>query len=140
MGRKLKLNKPLLLISTAIVLLLAPIALCYPDIIQITDNSYADSYPKINDKGYVVWRGYAHSESPTADIFLYDGTSITRITNNSYADRNPQINDNGYVVWDQSYAPPFFETEVLLYDGTATIQLSTSGDRLYDEKPQINNE
>lgn len=86
----------ILLFFTIVTLALVSISYSQYSIIQITDNSYDDRLPQINDSGYVVWYG---SDGSDDEIFLYDGTGITQITNNSYGDVYPQINDSGYIVW-----------------------------------------
>jgi hypothetical protein len=87
---------------------------------QLTNNSYGDYWPKINDNGYVVWRGFDGSDY---EIFLYDGTTTTQITNNSYDDKYTQINDNGYVVWAGSDGS---DDEIFLYDGATTTQITNN--------------
>ena len=42
----------------------------------------------------------ANSQIVSYDIFLYDGTTLTKLTKNTLFDESPQINDNGEVVWD----------------------------------------
>jgi hypothetical protein len=80
--------------------------------IQLTNNSYADRYPQINDDGCVVWRGgrlllegdmgalFRHQ------IFLYDGMETTELANymaygdaNSFPSLAPKIGADGTVVW-----------------------------------------
>jgi len=99
-------------------------------ITQITDNSFDDEDPRINDTGFVVWQGYDGSDT---EIFLYDGMSITQITNNSYDDRSPQINDNGYVVWQRYDGSDW---EIFLYDGMGITQITDNS--FDDEDPRIN--
>jgi hypothetical protein len=98
---------------------------------QLTNDSYPQLNPQINDNGYVVWSGY---DGPGDEIFLYDGTSTTQLTNNSYADRFPQINDNGYVAWERWLTGS--DSEILLYDGTSTTQLTNNA--YNDKSPQMN--
>jgi len=100
-------------------------------IVQLTNNSYSDTYPQINDNGYVVWRAPVGVDD---EIFLYDGSTITQLTDNSYDDRGPKINDDGYVVWYGGEE----DTEIFLYDGSTVIQLT---DNSYDDLvPKINND
>jgi hypothetical protein len=97
---------------------------------KLTDNSYEDMAPNINDNGYVVWQG---SRGSHREIFLYDGTTTTQITDNSLGSRSPGINNNGYVVW---YEWDGLDYEIFLYDGTTITQLTNNS---YDDKsPGIN--
>ena len=48
-------------------LALVPVSYSRYVITQITDNSYEDSDPQINDNGYVVWFG---SDGSDLEIFL----------------------------------------------------------------------
>ena len=59
MKGRLKLNKPLFLISLSMIVLVASVDLCYAGYIktQITNNAYNDSESRINNNGYVVWSG-----------------------------------------------------------------------------------
>ena len=98
---------------------------------QITDNSYDDIFPKINNIGYVVWQG--RKDGLTYEIFLYDGTTTTQITDNSYSDQYPQINNNNYVVWQGLYESHYW---IFLYDGTTTTQISNNA--VSYAAPQIN--
>ncbi len=56
---------------------------------QLSDHG---SGPKINNLGYVTWRG------PDSEIILYDGSSTIQLTDN-VSNLFSQINDNGHVVW-----------------------------------------
>ena len=100
-------------------------------ITQITDNTYDDLEPKINNNKYVVWYGYNGSDY---EIFFYDSTSIVQLTDNSSEDSNPRINDQGYIVW-QGYVNT--DRVIFVYDGIETIQVS--GVSWDNRDPQINN-
>ena len=62
------------------------------NIVQLTDNSYSDVNPRINNNGQVVWWGYYGTDN---EIFLNDGTNTIQLTNNSYQENNFQINASG---------------------------------------------
>jgi len=100
---------------------------------QLTDNSYNDYDPQINDNGFVVWWGCV----PDSDyeIFLYDGFSVIQLINDDYNDRYPKINNNGYVVWEGEW--PWHDTAHFLYDGR-TIRKLPSYAWYYEDDPQIN--
>jgi cysteine-rich repeat protein len=127
---KIKVILTLLLFVTVT---LASVSVSYAGYVtmQITNNSYDDGNPQINDNGYVVWSGW---DGTDAEIFLYDGTTTTQLTNNSYDDLDPQINNNGYVVWSGWDGT---DAEIFLYDGTTTTQLTNNS--YNDGHPQINN-
>src|SRR4030067_1868230 len=103
-----------------IIAIFPPTSLSYSptyNIIQITDNSYDDQTPHINNNGYVVWsgRGGQFNDSDY-EIFLYNGTNIVQIKTNDYqTDISPRINDNEHKAWHGTYSG---DEEIFLYDGT----------------------
>lgn len=99
---------------------------------QLTDNGYADTNPKINDYGYVVWSG---SDGEDEEIYLYNGTSVVQLTDNIYDDLSPQINNSGYVVWAARTDTTSYD-EIFLYDGVTTKQLTNNN--YPDAGPMIN--
>ena len=106
------------------------------NIIQITDNSYDDQTPHINNNGYVVWsgRGGQFNDSDY-EIFLYNGTNIVQITTNDYqTDISPRINDNEHIAWHGTYSG---DEEIFLYDGTNIEQITDNS--YYDDGPRLNN-
>lgn len=104
------------------------------EIIQITDNSYFDWNPKINNIGQIVWT--VHGISSGSEIFFYDGTSIIRLTDNDYDEYFPEINDNGQVVWSGFDEFWNYDLEIFLYDGTSVKNISNND--FADYNPQIN--
>ena len=58
------MKKSLLALLLAPTILLALVSVSYSQYttIQITDNSYADSFPQINDNREVVWQEYDGSD------------------------------------------------------------------------------
>ena len=116
----------------ALLLLVTALAsLSYAQTIkQITNNSYDDNNPQINDNGYIVWSGLDGSDF---EIFLYNGLNTTQLTNNALGDHRPQINNNGYVVWHGSDSA---DSEIYLYDGLNTTQITNNA--YQDNTPQIN--
>ncbi len=123
------------IIWLSLIMLLAttlPVSAGTYTITQLTDNSYYDANPQINDSGQVVWRG---GDGTDSEIFLYDGTTIIQLTDNSYADGFPQINDSGQVVWRGGESGT--DIEIFLYDGTTITQLTDNS--YFDTRPQINN-
>jgi Tol biopolymer transport system component len=106
-------------------------------VVRLTNNSYQDYIPDMNDNGDVVWKG---NDGSDLEIFLYDGSTTTQLTNNSYHDQGPRINDNGYVVWygegNLDPGDPSTDNEIFLYDGSTTIQLTDNSHE--DRTPRIN--
>jgi hypothetical protein len=66
-GRKMKKALFTSLLFTIATLALVPISYSQYVITQITDNSYNDWEPQINNNGYVVWQGWDGSDD---EIFL----------------------------------------------------------------------
>jgi hypothetical protein len=65
--------------------------------IRLTDNSYTDTYPYINENSHIVWT--ANVDWLDEEIFLYDGSNTIQLTDNSYRDLYPVINSNNDVAW-----------------------------------------
>jgi len=110
--------------------------------VQITDNSYEQSYPDIYGNK-IVWED---NRNGNPDIFMYDiDTEVeTRITTNSFPDVRPRIYDN-FVVWEYctkleegyEYCD---ESEIYLYDineGTKRQITITAGIHGRNKYPQI---
>jgi len=87
-------------------LLILPVAAHAADIIQITDNSYADLYPDISGPN-VVWEA--------GGIYLWDGSTTTQLTSSG---DEPAISGSN-VVWRGG--------GIYLWDGTTTTQISSAG-------------
>jgi Tol biopolymer transport system component len=105
-------------------------------IIQVTENDYNDSNPRINNNGIIVWWGwypnYSTEGAPKPEIFLYDSKKdvILQITNDEYTDQFPQISDLGYVVW-MGYDGHDWEIYLYDYEAGSTTQLT---DNAYDDE------
>jgi hypothetical protein len=107
-------------------------------VINISDNVSAgnDFGHQINSKGHVVWSGDIDFDFGAIilhyEIFLYDGTRVTRLT---YSGQNfaPQINPNGHVVWTGSDG---HDSEIFLYDGRRITQITNND--YNDYEAQIN--
>jgi hypothetical protein len=91
-------------------------------ITQLTNNSYEDANPQINNDGKVVWYGYDGSDT---EIFLYDGISVSQITDNSVSDLHPHLGAHGKIVWRGGDGS---ESEIFLYDGTSITQITNNTD------------
>ncbi len=102
---------------------------------QIPHAGYTDINPQINENGYVAWTAYAPADGDW-DIYVYDGTNISRIENPGFKDNMPpQINDNGDVAW-ASYDGT--DWDICVYDGTEITYLD-SPDTVGQITPEINN-
>ncbi|MDD5681154.1 MAG: PEP-CTERM sorting domain-containing protein [Candidatus Omnitrophica bacterium] len=88
------------------------------NITQLTDNTYDDYHPVINNNGSVVWCGNVDTDY---EIFLYNGSSTVQLTNNSYDDWAPDINDNGDMAW---WA---VDNGIFFYNGSTIQQIAISG-------------
>jgi hypothetical protein len=109
-----------LLIFIGVLLFISVPSTSQSGIIQLTDNSYDDRMPQINDSGQVVWYGNHNNEDD--EIFLYNGTTTIQLTDNSYDDSFPRINNIGQVVWEGRRKGA--GTEMYLYNGTTIIRLT----------------
>ncbi len=124
------------------------------NIIQLTDNDYADYHPKINNTGQVVWSGCAYCFaipfSPESGarglsnnfsgpgVFLYDNNTVIRLTDdtfNDHGDNYPQINSQAWVVWNEAAPGGYYN--IYLYDGSSIIQLTNTSNS--ERLPRINN-
>ncbi len=89
-------------------------------ITQLTDNTYGDYSPEI-DQGKVTWYG----GTGAAQIFYHDGTTTTQLTNTSFDNYLPKIS-NGQVTWFGTSGPNG-AGQIYLWDGTSTKQLTDTG-------------
>jgi len=109
-------------------------------IIQITDNTYSDMEPDINNRGDVVWA--SRISLKRHNILRYDGAGITHITHDDdwhLTNHRPEINDNGIIAFNTSAIsnPGAGTSWAKVYDGN-TIKIIgkyVNGSRY----PQINN-
>lgn len=64
------------------------------EVMRLTNNYYPDNSPSI-DGGRIAWQGY---DGDDWEIFLYDGSTVSRVTSNITNDSNP-ILVNNKLVW-----------------------------------------
>jgi len=129
----------LFIASLSVAVVLCSITLAYSTtytVVELTDATFNEGYPRINDNGEMAWIGY-YGVRYTSKIFLYDGSSIIPLTDDEFEKRDLEINNNGFVVWMEKIGPLNEEEyEIFLYDGSSIIQLT---DNLYgDWYPKIN--
>lgn len=106
------------------------------DITRLTDNTYLEWEPQLNENGQVVWWSEVKRNGLltgyVSEIFLYDGISVKKITDNGLDAVEPRINDQGKIVWlgqneaniaIDPTAPFDYSYDVFLYDGE-TVRLT----------------
>ncbi len=109
-------------------------------IIQLTDNTYRDREPQLNDNNDVVWMGFDGNDY---EIYMYEWLIdwVWQITDNSYDDVNPKINNNGDIAWQGRDGT---EYQVLFYENdTDTIwEISSydSGSHYNAMEPDLNDD
>ncbi|MGA1871847.1 MAG: hypothetical protein ACMUJM_25275 [bacterium] len=99
-------------------------------ITQITNNSYDDFCPRINNRGEIVWCGYygynqqRDAKKNYAEIFYYHDKNITQLTKNRYNDNNHSINNRGEIVWNGDRKTG--HNEIFHFNGKSLITLTAS--------------
>ncbi|MBN1513643.1 MAG: hypothetical protein JXB13_16630, partial [Phycisphaerae bacterium] len=112
------------------------------DLVQITDNDYADEAPAINAAGQIVWQSF---DGRDFEIFTAnaDGTGMVQVTNNQVNDWHPDISDSGRIVWD-AWDGEDHEIYSANAEGTDKVQITDNshggglGPRRDDTWPRIN--
>jgi len=75
----------------------------YKDVVEITNDNTLNHWPRINNRGQVVFSKWADPNDPkTYEIYLYDNGELTSLTNDSIQDDWPDINDAGEIVWSRA--------------------------------------
>ena len=98
-------------------------------ITQLNANTGNGIRPRI-DGGYVVWQGH---DGHDFEIYLYDGTGVTRVTDNESSDTSSMIN-GGSVVW---YGYDEQDNEIYLYDITSRSTTQLTNNSYPDISPQV---
>ncbi len=83
--------------------------------IQLTDNSYDDSLPRIHDDR-IVWLG-------NNEIFLYENSSTIQLTFDGLDKNGPEVGKN-FIAWSALNSSSF--ADVFIYDGSTTVQLDNA--------------
>lgn len=90
---------------------------------QISDNSFHDILPKINNNGEIVWYGYDNN------IYFWNGDSVIQVTPDSMSPGDQfDINDNGEIVWRDGYDG---DNEIYHWDGQAISKITENS---YDDR------
>jgi len=58
-----------------------------------------DGSPQLNDNGWVAWNEDQGTTGTNHQIFVWDGTTVTRFTNDTYDHIFPAINNSNEVAW-----------------------------------------
>ena len=69
------------------------------EIVQITNDSFQDSAPAINNCGEIAFNKRLGNPVTAMEIFLYDNGKTTQITDDEIQDSHSDINDSGTIVW-----------------------------------------
>jgi len=110
-------------LTTTLVFLLALLcvkapagySLLFYDIMQIAATSDSPGNPDMNDNGYITWSDGAGG---SAEIFLYDGSSVAPLTSDSSKRFvRPKLNNSNHAAWVSTTPPSFVGTDVFLYNG-----------------------
>jgi hypothetical protein len=128
--------KKLFIVSILILLFLTTTTVASAQFLptQLTDNTYNDYSPQINDSGQVAWMG---NNGSSMEIFYYNGSTVTQLSDNSYYEIDPKINVSGHVVWrGQGGTDGGTDYEIFYYDGSTVTQLTSNSYQEY--APQIN--
>ena len=101
---------------------------------SITDNSYDDYEPHVNNNGQICWWG---NHNNVADIYLYSNNMVTQITNDYLYDAHPQLNNSGTIVWHkQTTSGKGQSHEIYRYSENSITSITNNG--YADYNPRIN--
>jgi hypothetical protein len=103
---------------------------------QITNNTYADEYTKINAQGDVIWTAWVNTTDTGWTIFKYDAATQTTapISTSSVFFDSHRINNRGDVVW-MGYDGT--DQEIFLYEAATKTVKQLTDDALDDTDAQI---
>ncbi len=106
-------------------------------IVNISNLSGDDRYPRLNSKGQFLWIHETPMLGYTAtDVFYKNDSDITNISNSpAIVESEHEINSNGHSVWTGFDGTDY---EIYYYDGKQTINLSNNTGE--DRFPQINDQ
>ena len=91
------------------------------------------SYSPVIDDGIVAWLGRGDEYDHPSELYVYNGTTITRITDDEFDDDNPCIHD-GMIAWQANDSNDF---EIWMYDGATKRQITDND--YNDVYPRIHN-
>ena len=90
-------------------------------------------YPKINDKGHIVWYGWTGPPS-SFEVYIFDGKEVDQVTDNDYPDNSCFVNSKNQIVWSGANEGSGF----YFYDEGNTKKLTVNGGQAVNGSP-INN-
>lgn len=103
---------------------------------QITNNTYADEYTKINAQGDVIWTAWVNPTDTGWTVFKYDAATQTtkQISSNNVFFDSHRLNNRGDVVWVGNDGT---DQEIFLYQAATKTVKQLTNDALDDTNPQI---
>ncbi|MBI3775488.1 MAG: hypothetical protein HY273_08040, partial [Gammaproteobacteria bacterium] len=103
---------------------------------QITNNTYADEYTKINAQGDVIWAAWLNTTDTGWTVFKYDAATQTtsQISSNNVFFDSYRINNRGDVVWTGFDGT---DQEIFLYQAATKTVKQLTNDALDDTDVQI---
>ena len=113
------------------------------EIVQVTNNAYYEFFPRINNRGQIVFTAWVDTSSRlTEEIFLYDNGELIQLTDDEIQDVGPDINDEGTIVWCRGLGPIHPSAgepslEIVMYRNGEITRLTDNFE--FDIGPRINN-
>ena len=105
------------------------------ELIQLTDDDVKDVFPKLNNKGEIVWMRDVDGDGKDDIVKWHDG-DLCVVSAFAFHEGGPDINDAGWVVWSGYINHDGVTDQLFLFDGTETFQLTDNG--LSNQMPRIN--
>lgn len=110
-------------------------------IVDVTINQRHEYFPRINNRGQVVFSSRIAGDVTSGEIFLYDHGQLIRITNDNVFDALADINDDGTIVWSSWMGPIGAKgiptPEIMMYRNGVITRITDNA--LEDWSPTINN-
>lgn len=103
---------------------------------QITNNTYADEYTKINAPGDVIWTAWVNATDTGWTVFKYDAATqaTTQLSVSNASFNSHRINSRGDVVWMGSDGT---DQEIFLYQAASKSLVQVTSNTLDDTAPEI---
>ncbi|MCH7865411.1 MAG: hypothetical protein IIC56_09405, partial [Proteobacteria bacterium] len=80
-----------------------------------TNDDIKDTDPWINGLGQIAWRRMSGEPCTAAEIFFYNGETITQITDNGVSNQRVKVNDSGMITASAfDFCPDPWECEVFV--------------------------
>lgn len=103
---------------------------------QITNNTYADEYTKINAQGDVIWTAWVNATDTGWTVFKYDAATqaTAQISSSNVFFDSHRMNNRGDVVW-MGYDGT--DQEIFLYQAASKTVKQLTNDALDDTDAQV---